>query len=288
MEEPIVEGMNATGRRRNLGRSSRRRVRKAKELEAAYRSLVSNDGTPATPASAPQQTLPMDRSETWMGCQLCRQVTAEDESALIKQLGYLPGNVVAIACRSGDLKLNLGTESSEPVVLQLYPIAVRHETQGRRGGKPTKARTRRLAAGDNSSSLIEPFPTTYWLTHPGLHCLVSKLELEGYGPLFEERLSNCPESQASMDLAHELCAAERWGFLSEADQTLIQERSWERAFASGIAGMRNSKAIKCLHAHTAHYLSKGKGSEHNVVGKWTMDTVEERWGSVFSVNEPKG
>ena len=41
----------------------------------------------------------------------------------------------------------------------------------------------------------------------------------------------------------------------------------------GISGIRNYGAIKCLHAHIAHYLSHGPGSQDNVVGQWILEAL---------------
>ena len=58
---------------------------------------------------------------------------------------------------------------------------------------------------------------------------------------------------------------------------LMKERKWDGALSSerGVAGIRNRKAVKCLHAHLAHYLSGESGHEHNVIGKWVYERVDE-------------
>ncbi|KAL7566864.1 hypothetical protein ACA910_021357 [Epithemia clementina (nom. ined.)] len=55
-------------------------------------------------------------------------------------------------------------------------------------------------------------------------------------------------------------------------------RQWESIVldtqrCGGIAGIRNFASIKCLHAHCAHYLSGGPGSQDNVVGQWVVEAL---------------
>ena len=137
--------------------------------------------------------------------------------------------------------------------------------------------------------LIEPFPTIYWLTHPLLRCLVSKLELEGYGIQLERRLQNDSTAVQMMTRAHEAYGQERYSFLSESDIQLIQSYGWEKAFATsrGIAGISNdhhhrTMAVKCLHAHLAHYLSHSTGSSHNIVGRWVWEEIQSRYTATVS------
>ena len=135
--------------------------------------------------------------------------------------------------------------------------------------------------------VIEPFPTIYWLTHPLLKCIVSKLELEGYGLQLERRLhENVDDAIHMMTLAHETYGQERYQLLSESDQQLIQDYRWEAAFATsrGIAGIsqKNNKhicAVKCLHAHLAHYLSHSIGSQYNIVGRWVWEEIQLRYNT---------
>lgn len=133
---------------------------------------------------------------------------------------------------------------------------------------------------NTNNMLIEPFPTTYWLTHPFLRCLVSKLELEGYGMALEQRLAKDRVALASMHRAHATYGQERWQLLTASDVQLIRGRQWDQAFSvtRGVAGISNNYgAVKCLHAHAAHFLSGGAGSADNCVGMWVMQEVERRF-----------
>jgi len=91
----------------------------------------------------------------------------------------------------------------------------------------------------------------------------------------EDRLQADKDAMASMKRAHEAYGKARWELLTETDHELVKSRKWQGALGleRGVAGIRNHNRIKCLHTHAAHYLSAGKGSNDNVVGKWTMDAV---------------
>jgi hypothetical protein len=215
-----------------------------------------------------------------------------------------------------------GWSNTDPVVLLLYPIVVRDEhlgggkTSGRRRFKARK-RIRRSnntifttndndnddndknkpedAKNDNTEQqqLIEPFPTIYWLTHPLLHSLISKLEVEGFGIQCEQRIAASTHSLEQMHRAHTSYGHERWNILTDDDRSMIHSKQWETtAFAKrGVAGNRNYRAVKCLHAHAAHYLGTtsnrssnrddhDEGQNHNsdnIVGKWVMEEIQKRY-----------
>jgi uncharacterized protein len=128
--------------------------------------------------------------------------------------------------------------------------------------------------------VVEPFPTIYWLTHPLLRVWISQLELDGLGVRLQQRLA-APGNEAlleRMKRAHEAYAMERVQLLTPADVALVEARHWEDALLTtsrGVAGVRNPRAVKCLHAHAAHYLSgaASNGSSDNVVGEWVMQEV---------------
>ena len=309
----MVEDAGKNLNKRHVSRAARRRRRKLREIQRVEESLNSGHTEVSTTAL---QVLPVDRSRIWPAVLQHRNSkwTDADESALTGQLGYLPGNVIRIAARVRDVSVlkqqaaETETGDDVPVVAQLYPIVWRNQHSGGKAGRKFKSRKRQrqlsqaknTKEGDDASDdgmetepasstknlsslgmLMEPFPTTYWLTHPLLRCLVSKLELEGYGVQIEQRLAADADSLACMHRAHAAYGQERWDLLTASDIELIQARQWESAFlpTRGVAGMSNKNhgAVKCLHAHTAHYLSGSTGSSDNVIGKWVMGKVEHRW-----------
>ena len=193
-------------------------------------------------------------------------------------------------------------DDQSPVVIQLYPLVYRNpHLGGKSGGKRFKLRKRQKVTASNGNNnddaaatkssdddpmLIEPFPTIYWLTHPLLRCIVSKLELEGYGIHLERRLQTDTEAVRQMELAHLAYGQERYSFLTNADRQLIQQLGWDKAFlpTRGVAGISNARAVKCLHAHLAHYLSHRctltttrATTTTNVVGQWVWEEIQLRY-----------
>lgn len=280
------EGEPKQKRTSRPGRAARRRKAKLRAIQEAEEKAwagiveVAEGGTPT------------DRNRIWPGVLERRseeQLSKEDEAALVGQLGYLPGNAVRVAARSSSIP-DLGIEGNVPIVLQLYPIAIRDSYEGGRSdGRKFKGRKRgnsriqqKQGAEDGEQNpdetddgpLIEPFPTMYWLTHPLLRTLTSKQEV-GHThnvKILEARLGREESALASMVKAHDNYGESRWNLLTPEDQENISGRGWEAALrATGVAGIRKPFAIKCLHAHLAHYLSGG-GAD-NLVGKWVLDEL---------------
>jgi hypothetical protein len=76
----------------------------------------------------------------------------------------------------------------------------------------------------------------------------------------------------SMKKAHLAYGKERFSMITSQDREYLAKRRWDSALdmSRGVAGIRNHSAIKCLHAHTAHFWS---GCQENVVGQWVADEV---------------
>ena len=236
---------------------------------------------------------------------------------------------------SSKTKITAGIVQSmmdEPLVVKLYPLALRDESSStkrrrkrRRDQKEeqqddikttgddedTASKSKSIDTSLATASLLEPFPTIYWVTNPLVKVLISKLELDRLGSQFEQRLveggkeesksvgqqqheddrdkhdnsedtnnsnnnnSNAPSLTTpleAMQRAHKSYGNERFQLLSTRDMDYVKQRRWdESAFSEncGVAGIRNPKSVKCLHAHAAHYWS---GNSDNIVGRW----VEER------------
>jgi hypothetical protein len=86
----------------------------------------------------------------------------------------------------------------------------------------------------------EPFPTTFWLTCPGLVAAIGRLESAGGVAALEQRLAEEPD----------LAAAFRAG---RRRQLALRPAGPPR----GIGGTRRELAVKCLHAHAAFALGAG-------------------------------
>jgi hypothetical protein len=296
MNEPESHDDNERKRKNRPGRSARRRKAKLKAIQAAEERIWSGD-TAELIASA---SVPTDRHKVWPGVLERRKdnLTSEEEAALVGQLGYLPGNAICVAARAHQIPA-FPIEENVPIVLKLYPLAIRdvyaggkadgRKFKGRRRGGPSPTPLDNEAATDEidtskclesvkeETPLLEPFPTIFWLTHPILRTLTSKLELGKTDnvSVMEARLQSDPQAMESMARAHQAYGQERWESLTDADLDLVKTREWEAALDAqrGVAGIRKPSTIKCLHTHLAHYLSGGRGSEDNIVGKWAMESI---------------
>jgi len=266
-----------------------------------------------------------------------------DRRDLIRQLGYLPGNALKVVARIEDafstddlqrlftaatvatdandrtttvsndsgqsnertkkMATMIQTMMKEPLVIKLYPLALRDESSSTKRRRKRRREEIEDDSAEQTTPLMEPSPTIYWVTHPLMKALISKLELDRVNVQFEERLEEEESKQKSdpftkkevsalesMKRAHISYGKERRALLSQKDKEYVQGRKWygdepttatklPLAKASippfsekcGVAGIRNPKAVKCLHAHAAHYWS---GNSDNVVGKWVWERLK--------------
>ena len=317
---PLTSGR---AKRRNLGRSARRRRKKLLEILQAERDLMSDNSTPQQHTAPSTEYLPGDRHLVWPHIvHKLRMWRNGDEHALHRQLGFVPGNALSVVARIQDLPSGLTCllpqdTLDSPVVLRLYPLVQREAYAGGKvGGRKHKSRKRKLNSeainavqeldddepkaapqkkheldesnksqsindlqspttipnSEDKEKVIEPFPTIYWLTHPLLKIWVSRLEVEGFVAKCEQRLKSDDSFIQSMRKAHESYGRERVDLLRQEYGNPNEDPPFLKALdeSRGVAGMSNFAAIKCLHTHTAHYLS---GCNENVVGQWVLEEL---------------
>lgn len=317
------------------GRATRKRKRKLLEIERTAKEAIQRhnqqqskgDGVLLTlkeekgnAQTVSVSRLPCDRDSVWpavlplrkrYGQWLSDDCYKDDEMALISQLGYLPGNIIGIPCREGDVpalrrpstqvtKEEAKAEErqrhpTKPVTVELYPLTLRkrNNSSGRRNGRKRGEKEHDGSNTTESDMIVEPFPTIYWLTHPLLRILISKLEVSGLGARIEERLRNNSVEAQEMILAHKLYGQRRHQMLVDGGDLngIVAQKGWEASAldkSRGVAGMSRDipYTVKCLHAHAAHYLSRtmvqatvetvvDNGGSHNIVGKWVMEEVDK-------------
>ena len=312
-------------------------------VTAATAAILDTNPTINTEDANTTTLLPTDRGYVLDGVKHQTELSNEDRRDLIRQLGYLPGNALRVASRIEDAfsseelqKLFASATSTptaedgaansdnkrsermasmiqnmmkEPLVLKLYPLALRDESSStkrrrkrRREEDASDKQQRSTITNENSTPsdtytntpLMEPFPTIYWVTHPLIKALISKLELDRLNVQFEEKLANEASPLESMKRAHKSYGIERRELLSSHDRDYVKGRNWYGVEQStfidasplvspnttsippfselcGVAGIRNPKAVKCLHAHSAHYWS---GNKDNLVGHWVSERLK--------------
>ncbi|MFC8599352.1 MULTISPECIES: DUF501 domain-containing protein [unclassified Isoptericola] len=152
-------------------------------------------------------------------------VTDRDLEVLAEQLGRTPRGVVGIAARC---------VCGRPLVVRTAP---------------------RLPDGT-------PFPTTYYLTHPGAVAAASRLEAEGVMKEMTERLGQDEELAAAYRRAHEHYLARR------AELGDVEE-------IAGISAGGMPTRVKCLHVLMGHALAAGPGV--NPLGDEALALVRDQW-----------
>lgn len=152
-------------------------------------------------------------------------VTEADVEVLRAQLGREPRGVVAVAARC---------VCGNPVVVTTAP---------------------RLDDGT-------PFPTLYYLTHPGAVAAVSTLEASGLMREMTERLASDPALAAAYRAAHESYLAER-AELGEVPEI------------AGISAGGMPDRVKCLHVLVGHALARGPGA--NPLGDEALTAIAHAW-----------
>ncbi|MGC4174529.1 DUF501 domain-containing protein [Demequina sp.] len=151
--------------------------------------------------------------------------TDADLATLHAQLGREPRGVLAIAARC---------VCGNPVVVRTAP---------------------RLPDGT-------PFPTQYYLTHPGAVAAVSTLEATGTMAAMQERLADDPDLAAAYAAAHERYLEERYEL---GDVPEIH----------GISAGGMPNRVKCLHVLVGHALAAGPGV--NPFGDQALDLIRDEW-----------
>lgn len=134
-------------------------------------------------------------------------VEPADLEVVARQLGREPRGVLAIAYRCPN---------GEPGVVKTAP---------------------RLPDGT-------PFPTLYYLTHPGLTAAASRLESDGVMRAMTERLAADPDLADAYRRAH---------------QSYLAERDAVEPLGTTFSGGGMPDRVKCLHVLMAHSLAKGRG-----------------------------
>ncbi len=123
-------------------------------------------------------------------------------------------------------------------------------------GRPTVVRTAPVLEDGT------PFPTIFYLTHPGAVAAVSRLEAQGAMRQMNERLKEDPDLAAAHRRAHE-------------DYLLRRAELGDVPQIAGISAGGMPDRVKCLHVLVAHALAVGPGV--NVLGDETLERIRDEW-----------
>jgi hypothetical protein len=118
-----------------------------------------------------------------------------------------------------------------------------------------------------------PFPTLYYCTCPTLVAAVSRLESDGGVARWTVRLGEDPAlARAAADAAADE-AVRRTDLVREYELAMVDGGS---SLSSGVGGVSDLLAVKCLHAHVAHALARpgyvlGEAMLAEAVDPWCDD-----------------
>lgn len=302
------------------GRAARRRKAKERSIHEALDQLLSGNQSSLTSSHDNTLPTDRSESLAGV-MELREKLNVkieDDERRVVSQLGFFPGNAITIPSRVADLKdtyphlhslllkQNIKQDNAKPdeqdqypTTLQLYPLAIRNVHMGGKQGRKFKSRKRGHDGNSvvtssseqttrederhtlEHSTILEPFPTMYWLTHPILRVLISRIELGNSDNVMEmeRRLSSSQSHLVQMQRAHESYGRSRWSLLTEDDMKYVEQRKWNDAIGTckGVAGIKRYQTIKCLHTHAAHYLAtmnNANKNDENIVGRWVLEVVE--------------
>lgn len=98
-----------------------------------------------------------------------------------------------------------------------------------------------------------PFPTLYYCTCPTLVAAVSRLESDGGVSRWTARLAESPALARSAADAAADAAVRRTDLAREFELPMLDGGA---SLSTGVGGVADVLAVKCLHAHVAHALAR--------------------------------
>jgi len=98
-----------------------------------------------------------------------------------------------------------------------------------------------------------PFPTLFYLTCPTLVAAVSRLESGGGVQAWSARVAAAPALARAVAAAATEARRRRRQLVRRYDLTMIDGGA---SLATGVGGVGDVRAVKCLHAHVAHALAR--------------------------------
>ena len=103
----------------------------------------------------------------------------------------------------------------------------------------------------------EPFPTLFWLVCPAAVRAMSDLERRGHIARLQAAVRADPELASAVLADHRRYDDERRRQLGAADRAALAGAGIDLARFGGIGGIADRTAVRCLHMHYAHHLSRG-------------------------------
>jgi hypothetical protein len=98
-----------------------------------------------------------------------------------------------------------------------------------------------------------PFPTLFYLTCPTLVAAVSRLESDGGVQAWCARLAADPALARAAGVAATAARRRRRELVGRYDLAMVDDG---QSLTTGVGGVGDVRAVKCLHAHVAHALAR--------------------------------
>ncbi len=120
-----------------------------------------------------------------------------------------------------------------------------------------------------------PFPTLYYCTCPTLVSSVGALESASGVRAWTRRIAGSASLSASLAVAAEATRRRREALVRAYGLILLDGGA--SSLASGVGGVADPAAVKCLHAHVAHALARpGYAAGEAIVAELSRPWCEER------------
>jgi hypothetical protein len=140
----------------------------------------------------------------------------------------------------------------------------------RPSGEPTVIINLPLIPKDNT---WQPFPTLYWLIDPTLSTRIAEVERKGGVRAIEAVLAQDPVLRQAHREDNTFYAMARWAVLNDKEKQAATGLGMRPMLEdTGVAGIANHDAVKCLHAQYAFHLARHEAG--TTVGR----LMEERFG----------
>lgn len=115
-----------------------------------------------------------------------------------------------------------------------------------------------------------PFPTLFYLTCPTLVAAVSRLESDGGVQAWSARLAAKPALARAVGAAASAARRRRRELVRRYDLAMVDDGA---SLTTGVGGVGDVRAVKCLHAHVGHALAR----PGYVFGRAVLAKAEDPW-----------
>jgi len=115
-----------------------------------------------------------------------------------------------------------------------------------------------------------PFPTLFYLTCPTLVAAVSRLESGGDVRAWSARVAAEAALARAVAAAANAARRRRRELIRRYDLPMVDDGA---SLAFGVGGVRDVRAVKCLHAHVAHALAR----PGYTFGRAVLAQAEDPW-----------